>query len=470
MDNQIQKLPPFIKFCYTIGMIPTSYKLSWTYEEQLIWFCDFLENTVIPTINNNGKAVEELQTLFLQLKQYVDDYFENLDVQEEINNKLDDMAESGELADMIAQYLQLAGLLVYDTKADLKAAENIVNGSTAMTLGETTYNDGHMNYYKIREIINTDVIDDNNILSLSASETLIAERIDVGTKLNLVSTLPLSKENNAEYEVTNYEETSSMTSIPHSDYEYVYNAKQEQARNEPNNIIKIGTWNIENSDTPYTGGIKNINKYETVRKVCDRLGCQAIALNEVHDGLLYKASELYLTDFYKYFNMVITWEDIKPLLNFGEGVLSSLEPTSTSSGLYTETVTEKQGYEKIVISYNNKTISIYSTHFSYNGGNEARQAQIDELYDVVAADTSTYKIIAGDFNFDIEEYGSTLLAEFLTAGYKLVNGGQYVTRTLPIDEIMVSSNIDILDSGILTFDDIQNVSDHKPLWGKLELK
>ena len=83
----VENLKPFPKFCYTIGMIPTSYKESLTYEEQLWWFCDFLQNTVIPTVNNNGQAVQELQNLFIQLQNYVDNYFTNLDIQQEINQK-----------------------------------------------------------------------------------------------------------------------------------------------------------------------------------------------------------------------------------------------------------------------------------------------------------------------------------------------------------------------------------------------
>lgn len=103
----LENLKPFPKFCYSIGYIPTSYKLSMTYEEQLIWFCDFLENTVIPAVNNNAHATEELQNLYVELKNYVDNYFENIDVQEEINNKLDDMAESGELAELIEQFIKI---------------------------------------------------------------------------------------------------------------------------------------------------------------------------------------------------------------------------------------------------------------------------------------------------------------------------------------------------------------------------
>lgn len=101
--NKIENLKPFPKFCCSIGYIPTSYKVGMTYEEQLWWLCDFLENTVIPTVNNNGQAVEELQNLYVELKQYVDNYFENLDIQTEINNKLDEMATDGTLENIINQ-------------------------------------------------------------------------------------------------------------------------------------------------------------------------------------------------------------------------------------------------------------------------------------------------------------------------------------------------------------------------------
>lgn len=94
-------LNPFARFCCTIGNLPSSYMASLTYEEQLLWFCDYLQNTVIPAVNNNAEVVKELQELYVELKNYVDNYFENLDVQEEINNKLDEMAQDGTLEKII---------------------------------------------------------------------------------------------------------------------------------------------------------------------------------------------------------------------------------------------------------------------------------------------------------------------------------------------------------------------------------
>ena len=103
----VQTLKPFTRFIYTIGELPTSYLMSMTYEEQLIWLCNYLAETVIPTVNNNGQAVTELQEKYIELKSYVDDYFNNLNVQEEIDNKLDRMAEDGTLQNLIQPYFNL---------------------------------------------------------------------------------------------------------------------------------------------------------------------------------------------------------------------------------------------------------------------------------------------------------------------------------------------------------------------------
>ena len=205
MDN-IEKLEPraFTKFCMSIGAVPSSYIAGLTIEEQLLWFCSYLEKTVIPAVNNNAEAVEELQNLYIQLKDYVDNYFDNLDVQEEINNKLDEMAESGELADIIAEYLQLAGILAYDTKADMKAAENLDEGSICKTLGNLTYSDGQGAFYRVREVLTTDVIDDENIIALHNPE-LVAEKIlyssgyDLQQEINSLDTKIDNNERNSKY-------------------------------------------------------------------------------------------------------------------------------------------------------------------------------------------------------------------------------------------------------------------------------
>ena len=173
----VGNLSPFTRFCCTIGNLPSSYMVSLTYEEQLLWLCDYLQNTVIPAVNTNAEAVKELQELYVKLKDYVDNYFNNLDVQNEINNKLDEMAESGELQEIITSYLKVNGILAFNTLNDLKNATNIIDGSFVKTFGKNTLNDGLGRFYKIRKLTNTDIIDNINIIPINYDNTLIAELI-----------------------------------------------------------------------------------------------------------------------------------------------------------------------------------------------------------------------------------------------------------------------------------------------------
>ena len=100
-------LRPFSRFCVRIGAIPESIIKSLSYEEQLIKLILFLKEEVLPAINDNAEAVEELQTRMVELETYVKNYFEDLDVQEEINTKLDEMASDGTLASLIGQYISI---------------------------------------------------------------------------------------------------------------------------------------------------------------------------------------------------------------------------------------------------------------------------------------------------------------------------------------------------------------------------
>lgn len=172
----IISLNPFARFCCTIGNLPSSYMASLTYEEQLLWFCDYLQNTVIPAVNNNAEVVKELQELYVKLKNYVDNYFENLDVQNEINHKLDEMAQSGELQNIISEFLKLNSLITFNNVEELKNSINLIDGSYAQTLGYHNINDGGKSLYKIRTITNNDVVDNMSIISLN-NLNLIAEFI-----------------------------------------------------------------------------------------------------------------------------------------------------------------------------------------------------------------------------------------------------------------------------------------------------
>lgn len=134
-------------------------------------------NKIIEKVNLSGEQVENLTNAFNELESYVNNYFENLDVTTEIDAKLDEMAESGELAEIIAQYLELQGLLCFNTLNDLKNADNISDGSFVETFGTNSIGDGLTYKYKIRTLTSSDVIDNLQIIALENYPTLIAERI-----------------------------------------------------------------------------------------------------------------------------------------------------------------------------------------------------------------------------------------------------------------------------------------------------
>lgn len=214
-NRNVSTFSPFITFCQHV--IPLAYDESMSYYETLCALRDYLVNTVIPAVNNNADAVTELQDKYTEftnninntvqeLENYIDNYFKNLDVQSEINNKLDQMAEDGQLQDIIAQYLELASVLAFNTRADLKSANNLNEGSFTYCYGKTTYNDGYGAFYKIRKSINTDVADDENLIALTNYPNLIAEKMPNNNFNEKFTTLENNISNLAETVENNYNE------------------------------------------------------------------------------------------------------------------------------------------------------------------------------------------------------------------------------------------------------------------------
>ena len=188
---------------YIYKAIPLAFDESMSYYETLLGLLHYLKNVIIPTVNNNADAVAELQTLYEELRTYVDDYFKGLDVQEEINNKLDEMVEDGTLPEIIASYLNSKALFGFDNVESMKNATNLINGSYAYTLGFHTKNDNGNATYKIRNITSEDVVDEKFIIALNNSETLIAE---------LVITEPLNPEKLGAYGDGLHDDTEAIQS------------------------------------------------------------------------------------------------------------------------------------------------------------------------------------------------------------------------------------------------------------------
>ena len=80
---------------YIYKAIPLAFDESMSYYETLCGLLNYLENTILPTLNNNADAVSELQNLYIELKDYVDNYLNDEHLQPLINNIIIELIREG---------------------------------------------------------------------------------------------------------------------------------------------------------------------------------------------------------------------------------------------------------------------------------------------------------------------------------------------------------------------------------------
>lgn len=102
-------------------VLPLVYDDSLSYYELLCKVVDYL-NKVIQEVNALGDDVTQLAQLFNQLKEYVDNYFNNLDVQEEIDKKLDEMVATGKFAELLTAYTKVRLNVAWFVEGELSSS------------------------------------------------------------------------------------------------------------------------------------------------------------------------------------------------------------------------------------------------------------------------------------------------------------------------------------------------------------
>ena len=110
-------LKPFRFWCQKV--LPLVYDDSLSYYELLCKVVEYLNKTMedVETLNDD---VTGLYNAYVQLQNYVNDYFSTLDVQQEINNKLDSMVEDGTLDSILLPYFN-------EYKSDIDSVVNTQN-------------------------------------------------------------------------------------------------------------------------------------------------------------------------------------------------------------------------------------------------------------------------------------------------------------------------------------------------------
>lgn len=144
------------------------------------------------------------------------------------------------------------------------------------------------------------------------------------------------------------------------------------------------------------------------------------------------------------------------IANYSKAVVSNHELQDAQTVYYTQ-YEESRSYQKMYITFEDKQIAVFNTHFDVNAPEKSSQAK--ELFDALA--NEEYFIVIGDFNTVCMSTADTdyidMVKQFADAGYNLANCsaefGFINTCTAgisidaddwrPRDHIITSANIDI---------------------------
>ena len=176
-EEDMKKIQPFKFWSITNFPFIADDFDQMTYYEILCKLVDYL-NKVID--NNNAIINNEngLYNAFIQLQNYVNNYFTDLNVQAQIDHKLDEMVESGYFDNYLNNYLSLTK--IYDTTVQMLAdGENLVDGEKVRTLGYYSVNDGGGADFIITDTVNS------NAYQFEVDTDLYAELIVVNDTINI---------------------------------------------------------------------------------------------------------------------------------------------------------------------------------------------------------------------------------------------------------------------------------------------
>ena len=303
------------------------------------------ETSVTAEINTFETTItgefNRLEGLFNELQSYVNNYFDNLDVQEEINNKLDDMVEDGTLQEIITQYINAGALWMFDNVAAMKLATNFVNGSFVKTLGFYNKNDFGGAIYKIRTKTDDEVANEINLIAVHDT-TLIAELV------------PTAEMNVKQFGLKG-DSTTDETSIISSMFSYCNS----------NNVRKVifteGTYLISDTVDLYSNTI-----IEGMGKGVSTIFLTPTTATE---------NNVYLFNFQNKNNLIIKNITLKGGKNIDDYNITSTQlyfglRVNNSSNIIVENCEIKQFYATAISLRDSSDITISSSTFISNGWND----------------------------------------------------------------------------------------------------
>lgn len=147
-------LQPFRYWCQKV--LPLVYDDSLSYYELLCKIVDYLNKTMedVETLHDD---VINLHKVYEELQSYVNDYFSTLDVQQEINNKLDELVNSGKFDAILDNYFKKKAN-TYLTANDMIRDNSLTVGNFCITQGFYSVNDNGNGMYFITDTPDTEIL------------------------------------------------------------------------------------------------------------------------------------------------------------------------------------------------------------------------------------------------------------------------------------------------------------------------
>lgn len=184
-------------------------------------------NKLIDNSNKQNDNITQLEQNFITLYNYVKDYFDNLDVQDEINNKLDEMAASGELEQIYFKFVGYVTPEMYGAKGD-GVSDDTDSFISCLANNKTIFLNSNSKYLLSRTI----ELDNNTIIYGNNAQIITASTF-----------------NTTNYKALFVNKNTSMTEYNDSIYIYNLRIKENESSNLTDGIIHLrGTNNsvIEN--------------------------------------------------------------------------------------------------------------------------------------------------------------------------------------------------------------------------------
>lgn len=261
-------LRPFRFWCEKV--LPLVYDDSLSYYELLCKVVDYLNKTM-ENVNSLSENFDELQNAFNTLKNYVNDYFKNLDVQEEINKKLDEMVISGYFDDLMSKYLAksiplpidytyIKNANVNDIIRNHLSFNNNIELTENLNLNELYCRDGIISNFGI-SVINktkyTTVVDkkDNTITIADVDEYAVGDKIRIGDDEFIFATISGINNNILTLDTNVYIEVGNVVTKLTNNVVLENLTFNNMSITISNNIAQIKNCTFNNCVVKLTGGI-----------------------------------------------------------------------------------------------------------------------------------------------------------------------------------------------------------------------